>query len=99
MKNKIITSFKTLFFIGLILLFFSFFLDWYSFQIYDSTGLVVSWNYNLFVDWSTPLSNSSVFEIPALINITLQYEETTNYAPGYETHWLTVQDTISPAIT
>ncbi len=61
MKNKIITSFKTLFFVGLILLFFSFFLDWYSYQIYDSTGLVVSWNYNLFVAWSTPLSNTSEF--------------------------------------
>ena len=61
MKNKIITSFKTLFFVGLLLLFFSFFLDWYSYQIYDSTGLVVSWNYNLFDDWSTPLSNTSEY--------------------------------------
>ncbi len=66
MKNKIVTSFKTLFIVGLILLFFSFFFDWYSYQIYDSTGLVVSWNYNLFVAWSTPLANTSEYSFNLL---------------------------------
>jgi len=42
--------------IGLIFIFFSFFLDWYSFQILDiNQNILVSWKYNIFFEWSTPI--------------------------------------------
>lgn len=44
--------------IGLIVLFFSLFLDWYSFQIVNNDGdLVVQWNYNLLTGWATMLDS------------------------------------------
>jgi len=46
--------------VGLGLLFLSLFLDWYTFQIYNlDKELVVSWQYNLFREWITPVSESS----------------------------------------
>jgi len=39
---------------GVILLFVSLFLEWYSFQVVDiNNELIVSWSYNLFSEWTT----------------------------------------------
>ncbi|MFX1364512.1 MAG: hypothetical protein ACFFCE_19480 [Promethearchaeota archaeon] len=51
--------FKNLFFLGLILLFLSCFVEWYSFKIITSNGeIIVNWNYDLFYGWTSPLSDS-----------------------------------------
>jgi hypothetical protein len=81
MKSKIAQSFRIIYFIGLILLFFSLFLDWYSFEIYDfENELVVSWSYYFFIGWVTPFSESSPLNeamkpenvsIPFIVNILL----------------------------
>ncbi|MHA1149348.1 MAG: hypothetical protein ACTSR8_14020 [Promethearchaeota archaeon] len=63
--------FKILAISGLILLFFSLFLDWYYFLIIDSEGnIIVQWNYNLLIGWRTPL-DSDVNELfrPEELNI------------------------------
>ncbi|MFX1419968.1 MAG: hypothetical protein ACFE9N_13700 [Promethearchaeota archaeon] len=67
--------------IGLILLFFSIFLEWYSFQIYDfNNDLVVSWSYYFLTEWQTPFTSSSILNsvmrpdsatIPLVINYVL----------------------------
>ena len=50
--------FRTTFLVGLIFLFFSVFLEWYYFQMFDlNNNLIVSWNYNLFFGWTTPFSS------------------------------------------
>ncbi|MFW9873336.1 MAG: hypothetical protein ACFFG0_09555 [Candidatus Thorarchaeota archaeon] len=42
--------------IGLILLFISLFLEWYSFQVVDNNNeLIASWSYSLFFEWTTEL--------------------------------------------
>jgi hypothetical protein len=66
---------------GLVLLFLSLFLEWYSFQMYDfSNDLVVSWSYYFFNGWRTPFSTSSTLNdikrpdnalIPITINIVM----------------------------
>ncbi len=81
MKSKIIHSFRILYLIGLVLLFFSLFLEWYSFQIYDfDNELLVSWSYSFFNGWVTPFSGSSSLNevmkpenvsIPFIVNILL----------------------------
>ena len=81
MKSKIIHSFRILYLIGLALLFFSIFLEWYSFQIYDfDNELLVSWSYSFFNGWVTPFSGSSSLNevmkpenvsIPFIVNILL----------------------------
>ena len=54
MKNHI---FRTIFLVGLIFLFFSVFLEWYCFQMFNlDNELIVSWNYSLFLGWTTPFS-------------------------------------------
>lgn len=56
---RIIDLFRYLFFVGLILLLFSCFLDWYSIKMITSSGeTVMLWKYNLFSGWTTPLSDS-----------------------------------------
>jgi hypothetical protein len=51
--------FKVLWIVGAILLFISFFLDTYYFQIYDLQGhLLAAWNYNPFFDWYLSVNNS-----------------------------------------
>lgn len=58
MKSNLIQGFRVLYLVGLIFLLLSFFLDWYSFQIFDSNkNILVSWNYNVLFEWSTPLSD------------------------------------------
>lgn len=76
MKNHI---FRIAFMIGLIFLFFSVFLEWYCFQIFDlDNELIVSWNYTLFLGWMTPFSGDFTLNeamkpesnsIPLIINI------------------------------
>lgn len=56
------TKFKFLYIIGLILLFTSLFLDWYSFQAYTSDHKLIGfWSYNLFTEWSTMISGDQRF--------------------------------------
>jgi len=58
---KAVSLFKITFIAGLILLFLSMFVEWYSFQIYSlENELLVSWQYNIFKDWSTILSSSQL---------------------------------------
>ncbi len=58
---RIIDVFKNLFFVGLMVLFFSCFFDWYSFSMINSNGeMIMKWSYHLFFGWATPFSNSSV---------------------------------------
>jgi hypothetical protein len=39
---------------GVMLLFLSLFLDWYTFQVYDiNHEIITSWSYNIFFEWST----------------------------------------------
>ena len=56
------TKFKFLYIIGLMLLFTSLFLEWYSFQAYTSDNkLIAFWSYNLFTEWSTMISGDQHF--------------------------------------
>ena len=56
------TKFKFLYIIGLMLLFTSLFLEWYSFQAYTSANkLIAFWSYNLFFEWSTMISGDQHF--------------------------------------
>ncbi|MFX0021530.1 MAG: hypothetical protein ACFE9S_04340 [Candidatus Hermodarchaeota archaeon] len=81
MRSKITHSFRTIYFIGLVLLFFSLFLEWYSFQIYNfDNELLVSWSYHFFSGWITPFSDNAPLNealkpvnssIPFIINILL----------------------------
>ncbi|MFX1315412.1 MAG: hypothetical protein ACFE9T_06075 [Promethearchaeota archaeon] len=49
--------FKIFFFAGLILLFISLFLDWYTYQVFDiNDNLISSWSYNMLIEWHTNLS-------------------------------------------
>ncbi|MFX1313321.1 MAG: hypothetical protein ACFFHD_12010, partial [Promethearchaeota archaeon] len=64
---------------GLILIFISFFLEWYVFQAYDTEReLVASWSYNIFLGWLPHISQESVihdalrpedFSIPLILNL------------------------------
>jgi hypothetical protein len=54
MRERINAYFKIVFLTGAILLFLSFFLDWYVFQVYDSNNeIIASWSYNIIFEWST----------------------------------------------
>ena len=62
MHTSIMSGFKLSFLIGLVLLFLSPFLEWYSYQVYTlDYELVVSWKFNIFLEWSSPLPQSSAF--------------------------------------
>jgi hypothetical protein len=64
---------------GVILLFVSLFLEWYSFQVVDTNSeLIASWSYNLFFDWTTDFPGGVVVNeeyrpdnlgVPFLVNI------------------------------
>lgn len=59
---KITLGFKLLFIAGLVLLFVSFFLDWYTFQVFNGGNqLIASWNYNLITEWNTSLLKDNTF--------------------------------------
>ncbi|MFX1320781.1 MAG: hypothetical protein ACFFAQ_03965 [Promethearchaeota archaeon] len=58
-KLKVKQIFKALFLVGIVLLFISLFLNWYSYQVFDIyNNLIASWDYNLFKGWNTPLSDA-----------------------------------------
>lgn len=60
MEQNTTNRFRIIYLIGLILLFFSIFLEWYSFQIYNfENTLVASWSYYFFIEWYTPLSSDA----------------------------------------
>ncbi|MFX0104432.1 MAG: hypothetical protein ACFE75_02945 [Candidatus Hodarchaeota archaeon] len=51
--------FRITFLLGLLFLFFSVFLEWYCFQIFDlNNNLIVSWNYRIFLGWVSPFSGT-----------------------------------------
>ncbi|UCC19889.1 MAG: hypothetical protein JSV62_01020 [Promethearchaeota archaeon] len=78
MERSVSQIFRLVALIGLILLLFSVFLEWYSVQIYDfNNDLVVSWSYYFLTEWQTPFSSSSILNsimrpdnatIPVVIN-------------------------------
>lgn len=58
MEQNIMNRFRIMYLVGLILLFISIFLEWYSFQMYNfENTLVASWSYYFFIGWYTPLSS------------------------------------------
>ena len=60
MKFDIYMKFRIIYQIGLVLLFVSLFLEWYIFQVYDSSGrLIAYWAYNPIIGWSTIFSEDS----------------------------------------
>jgi hypothetical protein len=73
--------FRAFFILGLILLFISLFVEWYSFHMKDfGNNLLVSWSYTIFTAWSTPLSSGAILNnamkptmalIPVMVNIIL----------------------------
>ncbi|MFX1502764.1 MAG: hypothetical protein ACFFDH_17515 [Promethearchaeota archaeon] len=81
MQNKNLHRFRIVYLIGLIILFLSIFLEWYSFQMFDlENTLLVSWRYYFFSGWQTPFSPDSALNeamrpenmaIPFLMNILL----------------------------
>jgi hypothetical protein len=65
--------------LGLVMLVFSFFLDWYSFKIYNlNDEILVSWQYNILFEWTSPYSSGDALNnafrpenlsIPLIINL------------------------------
>lgn len=53
MKTSLPRYFKIVFIAGTIIIFISLFVDWYTFQMFHNGILTVSWNYNIFFEWST----------------------------------------------
>ncbi len=53
MKASLPFYFKIIFLAGVTILFVSLFVDWYTFQVFESGILTVSWNYNILFEWST----------------------------------------------
>jgi hypothetical protein len=50
-------------------------------------------------DGTSPLTNSTVYNLAGTYNITVLYPETEDYASSLETHFITVQDITPPTIT
>ncbi|MFX0004445.1 MAG: hypothetical protein ACFE9C_04745 [Candidatus Hodarchaeota archaeon] len=79
--EKKTTYFRLIYLVGLIMVFLSFFLEWYSFKMVDfENRLLVSWSYYFFTSWQTPFSVESPMNtlmrpdnlpIPFIINIIL----------------------------
>ncbi len=60
MNTKVIQNFRIIVLGGLIILFLSVFFNWYSFQVKSiNNELLVSWNYQLISEWTTPISGTS----------------------------------------
>lgn len=72
MNLRSVSIFKISFLIGLILLFLSFFVQWYTFQAYTMNyELVVSWKYNILREWSTLVSDSQFNEALQPTNLSI----------------------------
>ncbi|MHA1987200.1 MAG: hypothetical protein ACW98D_11215 [Promethearchaeota archaeon] len=56
MKSSLPFYFKIVFLAGVTCLFVSLFVNWYTFQMFENGILTVSWNYNIFFEWSTDLT-------------------------------------------
>lgn len=79
MNTKIIQNFRIIVLGCLIILFLSIFFNWYSFQVHSiNNEILVSWNYHIFTEWTTPISSESSLNdalrpeslrIPLVINI------------------------------
>ncbi len=79
MNTKIIQNFRIIVLGCLIILFLSIFFNWYSFQVHSiDNEILVSWNYHIFTEWTTPISSDSSLNdalrpdslrIPLAINI------------------------------
>lgn len=79
MNTKIIQNFRIIVLGCLIILFLSIFFNWYSFQVHSiDNEILVSWNYHIFAEWTTPISSDSSLNdalrpdslrIPLAINI------------------------------
>ncbi|MFW9943245.1 MAG: hypothetical protein ACFFFT_19575 [Candidatus Thorarchaeota archaeon] len=67
---------KLMLIVGVILLFVSLFLEWYSFQVVDlNNELIASWSYNLFFEWTT--------EFPSGITVNEEYRPLNLRVPIY----------------
>lgn len=53
MKVSLPICFKIVFLAGITLLLVSLFVDWYTFQVFESDILVASWDYTIFFEWTT----------------------------------------------
>jgi len=70
--KTVLQWFKGLFLIGLISLFLSFFLEWFSFRVFSETETIASWQFNLFNGWVSPINDylrPEQIEIPFFINV------------------------------
>jgi len=67
---------KLMLLVGVILLFVSLFLEWYSFQVVDlNNAIIASWSYNLFYEWTT--------EFPSGITVNEEYKPLNLGVPFY----------------
>jgi len=79
MDRNVTHIFRLVALVGLVLLFFSIFIEWYSFQVYDfNNDHVVSWSYYFFTEWKTPFTTMLNFlmkpenaTVPFLVNYIL----------------------------
>lgn len=81
MQFSVKFGFRIIFLIGIIFLFLSVFLDWYTYIAFDDQkNLVVSWSYHLFLDWKSILPSNTYYNenykptdssIPILVNVVL----------------------------
>lgn len=53
MKGSLPFYFKIIFLAGVTVLLVSLFVDWYTFQVFESDILVASWDYSILFEWST----------------------------------------------
>ncbi len=70
--KTVLQWFKGLFLIGLVSFFLSFFLEWYSFRVFSESETIVSWQFNLFNGWVSPINDylqPEQIEIPFFINV------------------------------
>ncbi|MFX1345781.1 MAG: hypothetical protein ACFFBC_15560 [Promethearchaeota archaeon] len=73
---KMVSYQKLMLILGVILLFVSLFLEWYSFQVVDlNNELIASWSYNLFFEWTT--------EFPSGITVNEEYRPLNLRVPFY----------------
>jgi len=61
MEHNLKKTFKICYVVGLILLFFSFFFDWYYYEIYNSNNKLIGfWGYNPLFGWHPVMKNKNM---------------------------------------
>ena len=65
MKVSLPICFKVVFLAGITLLLVSLFVEWYTFQVFETDIVVASWDYSLFFEWTT--------EFPSGITVNEKY--------------------------